>query len=180
MPRQGDSSLCSERQAGALRFILKFKGFTLIELIITLSVFSILALMSFSSTQLFISTNEEQIIIDEIRTAVQFARSEAYNIGFPVLLSTFNDEADWSNGISISRFNKKLGQFQPVYQHRWHHTHWLIQWSGIKLGNQIHFSNNPMDALSNGHFSIHNPYSKKTTILILNRLGRLRKADTIM
>ncbi|MGL5742498.1 MAG: pilus assembly FimT family protein [Legionella sp.] len=49
---------------------MKIKGFTLFELIVTMSLFLSITLIGIASYTYLIERNEKQTIIDEIRTAI--------------------------------------------------------------------------------------------------------------
>lgn len=150
------------------------QGFTLMELLITMSVVAILSILGLASSAYFTEKNEQQRIIDEIRTAVQYAKIQAIHLGKPVYLVPFDSAMNWSKGLSLIAVNKKSSQQEVLYQWQWHHPRWHLVWSGINASNKISLSNNPITAISNGTFHLTNIRTKQSVDLILNRLGRVR------
>lgn len=152
---------------------MKKSGFTLIELLITLALIAILSLLSIASSTLFIRKNEQQVIVDEIRAAVQYAKLQAVNRGGEVFLSPLDQSLDWSRGVVLTEANKK----EILYQWQWHHPHWVLSWSGVRSSHKITFSNNPINSISNGRFQLTHVDAKKPINIVLNRLGRIRIMD---
>lgn len=152
---------------------MEAKGYTLLELLFTLSIIAILSLSTMVSLSYFTKKNEQQVIVDEIRTAVQFAKLQALNFGNQVVLSPLNSTNDWSKGMILVQFSKKNNKNETVYQWRWHHPHWLLEWSGVNSLNKITLSDRPLNAMSNGHFKLTNIHTKEHAVIVLNRLGRI-------
>lgn len=159
---------------------MKLKGFTLIEVLITLILLAGLSLLSFSSSSFLRHKNERQLIIDELRTAVQYAKIQAINLGHPVSLSPFDIQLNWSKGMILTQHNSKTNKTDILYQWQWHHPHWNITWSGINSPNRIILSNNPISAISNGKFILIDLYTKERVVIILNKLGRIRVKSATM
>jgi len=153
---------------------MKIKGFTLIELLITIVILVGLSSMGIASYAYLIRKNEQQMIIDQLKTAVQYAKIQAITLGNPVYLAPLDTNLDWSNGAILYTFNKKTNKSELVYQWQWHHPQWSITWTGINFAHKIMFTNNPANAISNGHFTLVNFQTGKQTVIILNRLGRIR------
>lgn len=79
------------------------RAFTLIELMITLSILAILLAIAAPSFRDSIQNNRTQTIANDLTTALQFARSEAVKRGTKVDICRRNgnvcaDAADWGNG----------------------------------------------------------------------------------
>lgn len=153
-------------------------GFTLMELIITLIVFSILALISINSSLYLTEKNEQQKIVDELRTIVQYARIQAIQLGAPVYLLPLDPGSDWSKGLILSSKTKTSHQMETLSQWQWHHPRWNLVWSGVRSNDKITFSNNPVTAISNGTFHLTNKRTQQGVDMVLNRLGRVRALDT--
>lgn len=154
--------------------MIKINGFTLIEMLFTLMLIAILSIFSLTSASFIMYKNDQQTIVDEIRTAIQYAKNQAVILGHPVSLSPGDKELNWSKGIILSRMQSKTGKSPVLYQWSWHHPHWNITWSGMNSPHKISLSNNPVSAISNGHFVLFNTRTKERVELILNRLGRIR------
>ena len=149
-------------------------GFTLMELIITLIVFSVLALISMGSSLYLTEKNEQQKIVDELKTIVHYAKIQAIQLSAPVYLSPLDPESDWSKGLVLSSKNKTTHHMETLYQWQWHHPRWNLSWSGARTKNTIIFSNNPITAMSNGTFHLTNKRTKQMMDIVLNRLGRVK------
>ena len=153
---------------------MRTKGLTLIEVLFTLVLIGILSLLGIASFARWIGENEKKVILDEVRIAVQYSRIQALSRGNPVTLSPLDVKQNWSKGIVLTQYNKAINQVELLYQWQWDHPHWLLEWSGISSSNKIILSNNPVSAISNGHFDLTNYRTKERVVIILNRLGRLR------
>lgn len=153
---------------------MKIKGFTLIEVLITLIFLTGLFLLSIFSASFLTYKNERQTIIDEIRTAIQYAKIQATTLGHPVYLVPFDVSLNWSKGMTLIQYNNKKNTSALLYQWQWHHPRWNITWSGVGRPNKIILSNNPVRAISNGQFVLFNSYTKERVVLVLNKLGRVK------
>ncbi|MCL9684251.1 GspH/FimT family pseudopilin [Legionella maioricensis] len=154
--------------------MMKIKGFTLIEVLITLIFLAGLSLLSISSASFLTYKNERQTLIDEIRTAIQYAKIQAITLGHPVYLAPVDTSLNWSKGMILAQYNNKKNTSAPLYQWRWHHPRWNITWTGAGALNKIMLSNNPVSAISNGQFVLFNSYTKERVVIVLNKLGRIK------
>ena len=158
----------------ALNDEIKKNGFTFIEMLITLVILAVLSTLTVSSYSYFLQKNEEQIIEDELRTAVQYSKMQAINLAKPVFLQPLDASLNWSNGVALSTLNKQTNKTELLYQWQWHHPRWGVTWTGVRIYNKVTFSNNPISAISNGRFTLTNLDTHQQVIIILNRLGRTR------
>ena len=74
------------------------KGFTLIELMVTISVLAILLTIAVPSFRTFVLNNRITGQANDMMTALNYARSEAIKRGLPVIMSSNSGTADWSAG----------------------------------------------------------------------------------
>lgn len=89
----------------------KMTGVTLLELMVALSVLSILAFIAIPSAQTFSASSSQRAATDQVLSAIEFARSEAITKGQTFKLckhqvgSLVCDEnnASWNNGWSVYR-----------------------------------------------------------------------------
>lgn len=153
---------------------MKIKGFTLIELVITLAIITGLAVLGLISSYLIVKKNERQILIDEISNAVQYAKIHAVLLGTTVYLVPLDDDLNWSKGAILKKLDVKKNKMVQVHHWQWHHSNWKVTWSGVNATDKILVSNNPMKAISNGHFDLYNVYTKEVARIVLNKLGRLK------
>lgn len=119
----------------------------------------------------FKNKNERQVILDEIRTAVLYAKTQSLQQGKPVYLTTLDGENNWAKGMRLSCVD---AQEDILYQWQWHHPEWYVSFKGARNNKGIIFSNKPAQAISNGKFTLTNRQTREEIIVILNRLGRLR------
>ncbi|MDR3442361.1 MAG: GspH/FimT family pseudopilin [Legionella sp.] len=158
---------------------MKLKGFTLIELMITVVVVAVLSTIGIASYTYLLRKNEQQTILDELRTAVQFAKIQAMITGRPVYLSPVDALSGWSNGLKLSALNQQTHKMDLLYQWQWQHPRWRLTWKGAQASDKIVVSNNPATAITNGRFSLVNVDSHQHVGIILNRLGRIRLSNSL-
>ncbi|KTC89028.1 pilus assembly protein [Fluoribacter dumoffii] len=158
---------------------MKIKGFTFLELLITMTLFIGLSTIGIASYTYFINKNEQQTLIDELRIAIQYAKIQAVIMGKPVSLMPLEGASDWSKGIVLCHLNKRTNQLERIYQWQWHHLRLSLSWEGTGSRNKLTFSNFPGQAISNGHFILVNKIYHTQTKLILNRLGRIRISNNL-
>lgn len=153
-----------------MKLIRDYIGITFIECIIVLSLMVILSVFSISSWTSMRQNNERDVLINEIKTAIHYAKIQALNRGQPVvLLSLDKEQQDWSLGMLLTL--KKTQEI--LYQWRWHHHYWLVQWIGAQNTKAVVISDSPRHAMSNGKFILTNARTQERTMLVLNRLGRI-------
>lgn len=158
---------------------MKIKGFTFLELLITLSILLVLSLIGIASYSSLIQKNELQIIEDELKTAIHYAKIQSIILDKSVSLSPFTSSLNWAEGIKLGVLNKKTGELKLIYQWQWHHPRWNITWRGVRSSNSLNFSNHLTHAISNGQFSVVNLDTQQEAIMILNRLGRIRASNRL-
>lgn len=154
-------------------------GFTLMELICTLAVLSLLTFLGIASTSDLLKRNEQQIILDELNTAIKYAKMQAIHINKPMYLFSLNDQGNWAKGMRLQIRNIKTQQFELIHQWQWHHPQWLISWSGINGSDFLQVPSNPSTAIANGSFDLYNIGTGKHLFLKINRLGRVKSYDII-
>ncbi|KTC78671.1 Tfp type 4 fimbrial pilin related signal peptide protein domain [Legionella cincinnatiensis] len=151
----------------------------MLELLITMTLFASLLIIGVSSYSYFIQKNEQQIIIDELRNAVQYAKLQAMIRGNSVFLIPLDVSLNWSKGMILNSLNKQTNQVELIHQWQWNHSRWSLNWIGVSSNNKIVFSNTPTQAMCNGHFSLINNHTHEQITLILNRLGRIRVSNNL-
>lgn len=153
---------------------MKIKGFTLFEVIVTLTLLICLSLFSINALSLFRETNEKQMIVDELKMAIQYAKFQGINLGHTLYLTPLSAETNWSKGMELKQLNKITGQMEVLYQWQWQHKQWNLSWAGANSAAKILISNNPSHAISNGTFTLTHLKSNQSVLIRLNRLGRLK------
>ncbi|KTD41179.1 GspH/FimT family pseudopilin [Legionella parisiensis] len=158
---------------------MKVKGFTLLELVITMSLFLGLSMVGIGSYTYFMRKNEQKALIDELRTAIQYAKMQAIILGNSVYLAPIDATCSWSKGMILSFLNKETNTIEPIYQWQWSHPRWELNWEGVSATNKIVFSTYPGQAISYGRFILINKNTHEQFIIILNRLGRIRISNNL-
>ncbi len=153
----------------------KQRAFTLVELLIVLTLTAIVGNIAVPALQDFLERNQQQVLYQQISRALQHARSYAVTHRVSVELCGSHDglscNSDWSQGWLL----RELTQDTPVAITLLNSDRQRLQWSGFQY--KIQFHSNGTSPLSNGRF-----YScdkgKISWQLILNRQGRLRAANS--
>jgi Tfp pilus assembly protein FimT len=158
---------------------MKIKGITLLELLVTMLLLFGLSIIAIASYAYLLQKNEQQVIIDELKSAIRYAKIQAIIRGIPVSLIPLNNSLNWADGMVLSTLNKKTNKMELIYQWQWRHPYWRLDWSGVNTLNKISFSNNPTQAISNGRFTLINTKNHKQVAIILNRLGRIRISNNL-
>ena len=154
-------------------------GFTLIELICTLVVLSLLALIGMATCTDLIRRNDQQVLFDDLNTAISYAKMQAIHLNKPLYLFPLKQDANWAKGIMLKQLNQHTQKFELIHQWQWHHSQWLVSWSGANGGDFMIVAHNPSRAMSNGSFDLYNIGSKTHLYLKINRLGRTRSYGII-
>ncbi|MDO6526531.1 GspH/FimT family pseudopilin [Motilimonas sp. E26] len=81
-------------------------GFNLIELMVTIAIVMILALVAVPSYQSVISTERFTSATNNLYNAYRFSRSEAIKTATPIQLKPINN--DWANGWQVLDLNNKV------------------------------------------------------------------------
>jgi type IV fimbrial biogenesis protein FimT len=152
---------------------MKKNGFTLIEALIALICFAGLSLFGVISASFLKYNHERQVIISEIKAAIQYAKMQAITRSSPLYLTSLDQSHNWSNGMKLVQYNSAKNTVELLYQWEWHHPRWNITWNGVRSLNKIILSNNPISAMSNGKFVVFNAHTKEQVVIVLNRLGRV-------
>lgn len=155
------------------------KGFTFLELLITLSVVLILSIIGITSYSSLRQKNELQVIEDELKTVIHYAKIQSIILDKSVSLSPSSSSLNWAKGIKLSALNKKTGELKLLYQWQWQHPRWHITWRGVHSSNSLNFSKHLTHAISNGQFIVVNLDTHQKVIMILNRLGRIRVNNSL-
>ncbi|STY29418.1 Tfp type 4 fimbrial pilin related signal peptide protein domain [Legionella wadsworthii] len=158
---------------------MKIKGLTLIELLVTSSLLLSLSIIGISSYFYFMKKNEQNALIDEIRTAVQYAKIQAILSGKPVYLSPLDATSSWSKGMVLKSINKRNKNLELINQWTWNFPRWDLHWIGVRSTNSITFSTYPGQAISNGHFILTNKKTHEQIKIILNRIGRVKVSNNL-
>lgn len=150
------------------------RAFTLIELLIVLTLLAIFAQMATPALQDFLDRNRQQALFDQVTRAIYNARTYAVTHGVSVELCASSDGITCSQNWSHGWLLREIDQAEPIAITQLNHKQQL-HWSGFRP--RIYFQRTGLSPTSNGRF-----YScSKQEIswqLILNRQGRLRTASS--
>ncbi|MGQ3887445.1 pilus assembly FimT family protein [Legionella sp. CNM-1927-20] len=144
-------------------------GFTLLELLIVISIISLLLLFSIPGQQQLYEQNQLKIVSNRLKSVVQYGRNMALARDVILALAPLNNQ-NWSQGLVLFIDNKKHQPSQDkiiqIWQWASHSIH--ISWQGFQSTNYLLFSPNLKNASCNGHFLLvtKNNLPKK---IILNR-----------
>ena len=148
------------------------QGFTLIDLVITVSILAVIFSIATSATTDLIERSRQQALLSQLQGTIQNARTKAVLWRQTVVLCGTRDtgtcSSDWRNGwlTKLETTGQKLAltQLTGAKELRW-----------IGFGNQqIRFYENGTSPWSNGRF--YQCYKQRIAWqLILSRQGRLRQ-----
>lgn len=158
---------------------MKIRGFTLLETMLALALLVGLLLLGSWPFFSLIQKNEREMLINDIKTAVQYSKIQAIHLGNPVYLVPFGSNENWSGGMVLARFDQKSNKTELIHQWQWSVNSWNINWKGVDSTNRITISNIPNRAMSNGKFILDNRLTNEKVVVTLNRLGRVRVGDLI-
>ena len=148
-----------------------FKGFTLLELLLCLSLVSLIAFFSLLYTSSLYKKNQLQTVTAEIRNAIHAAKMQAFIIGKPLALTHLPHTKDWSEGMLLFVDNAKHQCVQPLY--KWHWKSGIeVSWHGFQSKDYLLFATDLRSSMTNGYFVIRN--AQQHVKLIVNRVGRVR------
>jgi prepilin-type N-terminal cleavage/methylation domain-containing protein len=153
---------------------MKKHGFTLIELLCTLSVCAMLLFSASASWTAFKESNEQKVLIDEIKNAIHYATLKAMSDGQAMRLAPKELVLDWSKGMDLVALSTPNHEMHLVHTWTWRPHHWGIQWFGVHGSHYIDIQANTLKAMSNGRFVLTNKRTQEQIVLVLNRLGRIR------
>lgn len=86
----------------------RVKGFTLLELLITLVVAGILASIAVPSFSGFLARQQLRSDVNEVVSMLSFARSEAIKRRVEVMASIGTDDGQWTITVAVAESDKKL------------------------------------------------------------------------
>ena len=92
----------------------KFKGFTLIELMVAISILAIILVVGVPSFQTSIQNNRVITNANEVISAVIIARNEAIKRGVNVRIRSISGNANWTTGWSVVTDSNNDGAFSAT------------------------------------------------------------------
>lgn len=152
-------------------------GLSLIELLTALMILSILCGFGMSCFVGLLNRNQEAVLADEIKQAIQFAKIQALTHDRTLTLAPLSEDADWSKGMRLFEDNQ-THQYTThstlIREWRWHAKAINVTWHGFESTTYLRFTPALLTRGANGQFIVQD--GKKHQIkLILNRLARVRE-----
>lgn len=164
-------------------------GYTLIELLITLAVFSILALNLFPNLSALLAQERSIVMTNNLAGALAYARTEAVTKQMTIITcqsnngSKCNQSENWHNGWIIfadKNANKQRDSDEPllrVFHAANNGTQAIFNGSGAGIKYYMKYKPSGT-AWPNGSFLICNPNIGVGKALIMTQSGRLRLSKT--
>jgi len=157
--------------------VLKLRAFTLIELLLSLSILATILFFTIPFESSLHQKNQVQVIQDGIKGAVRYAKTQALISGSNIILTPLQNTNDWSDGMLLCMDNAKHRCIpDDKLIHEWH---WLspgihVGWRGFQSRHYLLFSADASQNAVNGSFTIKSN-SKYAVKLVINKLGRIKK-----
>ncbi len=149
------------------------QGISFIELLTALIIFGILCGYSLSFMPGLYKKNQLQVIADEIKEAIHYAKIEALLNAHTVTLTPLSEHDDWSAGMLLFVDNK-THSYTPkttlIREWHWHSGGLHVTWHGFESTHYLRFSADLMSRGSNGHFIVEDSAMNQIK-LVVNRLG---------
>lgn len=138
-------------------------GFSLIEILISLSIASIVALFSIQGISDYFEHRKQRIFMQQLYHDLKWARVEAVALNAPVRLQA---NQDWCAGWEM------ISNTQ-VLKHREGIKNCKIEFSGSLGATSFQFMPDSTSNYQNGHFYFYD-HEKVTMQIIINQIGRVR------
>lgn len=154
----------------------RFRGFTLIEMMICLVIASIVCVSALLVNHAFYQRNRLEIVQNELANALNYARNMAIIKNRPLTLIPLSDSHQWADGMILFVDNPShyyLDKSDILYRWQWHYSGITIEWKGFQSKDYLTFSPSLKHATCSGSFVI-TSVSEGFKKIIINRLGRIR------
>jgi prepilin-type N-terminal cleavage/methylation domain-containing protein len=154
--------------------VVKKQGFSLIELLLGLSLLAALFVCGLLVAPSLYQTNKIQTVAYTLKTAINFAKTEALSTGESLVLAPLS-ASDWSKGMVLFVDHAHHHQWTPdvtsLHEWRWSDPNLRVIWRGFQSDNYLLFSPEMSRYAVNGYFLIFN--KSQRIQLVVNRLGRV-------
>lgn len=150
-------------------------GLTLVELLVTLSLLSIVLCCSLPLAPSLYKKNQMQMIVDNVKGAIQVAKMQALISGDTLALTPIGGAGDWSDGMLLFVDNVKhqySSETRLLYQWHWKSVGVDLAWQGFQSRNYLLFAPDMSSNATNGYFIITNHQLQAK--LVVNRFGRVK------
>ena len=152
-------------------------GLTLLELVVSLSLFAILLCLSFSFAPSLYKKNKLQVVSNEVKGAIQHAKLQALLTGETLVLARLPGAREWSSGMVLFVDNGShqcTSVTKILHEWHWHSSEIQDSWHGFQSQDYLLFSPDMSRNTVNGSFEITNSIKQKIK-LVVNRLGRIKE-----
>jgi len=153
-------------------------GFTFIELCITLFLLTIIGYFSYSSVAALYKKNQWQVLKDEVKAAVAFAKTHSMIGNQALVLSRLPGSTEWADGMLLFVDNNEhqyRSGVKIIHEWHWHKNNVHLEWHGFQSKTSLIFSSDLRKSTCNGRFLFTSPSHASATMLV-NRLGRVKES----
>jgi type IV fimbrial biogenesis protein FimT len=149
------------------------KGFSLIELLVVISIILVLTLCAIPSFKTYLSHSKEQVLLSQLIRSIQLARSEAITRNAAVTLCHSNNSIDctgeWKNGAILMEEQKNISTIQFVA------TQGKLNWRAARKLEYLVFQSDGMLQPENGTFWYCSLYAENPTwAVMIGHVGKPR------
>lgn len=155
----------------------RFQGFSLLELLVVLMILGIVSGYGLSFLPSLFNKNQHEVIADEIKQAIHFAKIEALTRDRVLTLSPISEDADWSTGMRLFEDNQMhhdTPKSMVVREWRWRRGSIKVTWQGFESKDYLRFTPDLLSRSANGCFLIQDGRNQQIK-LVVNRLARVRQ-----
>lgn len=120
--------------------------------------------------------NQVQVVQDNIKSALRYAKMHALTTGHRVILTPLQHSNDWSDGMLLFLDNAKH-RYTPddtlIHEWHWQSPGIEVTWKGFQSNHYLLFSADVSQNAVNGTFFIKSD-SNSIAKIVINKLGRIR------
>ncbi|MEO8400401.1 MAG: GspH/FimT family pseudopilin [Gammaproteobacteria bacterium] len=149
-------------------------GFSLLELLITLSLIAIISLITIPSLKTFTQKSKQQILLSNLLHAISLTRSEAIANHERAMLCHSSDQqtcgGEWQDGFLITTTERVLHSFQVIS------ADGSLHWRAFPLSREwLEFLPSGLTNAEHGtYWFCQNTVSYPVWAIVINRVGRVR------
>ncbi len=124
----------------------KQQGFSFLELVISLMIFSIISCFTLSTYNHWRQQHERQLLLQELKQIIAYGRTQAVTYQRALHLVPIVGD-DWAQGVAL-----KTSEDELLSQWHWHLHYWQLHWEGAHRSQDIILAPDLSAAISNGTF----------------------------
>lgn len=143
---------------------------------LSLCIVAIISLFGCSSLLTLYRKNQLEVLINEVKAAIVFAKNQSILSNQNLVLSPLPGSIEWADGMLLFADNKEHryhSGIKIIHEWHWNRNNINLQWHGFRSNTYLIFSSDLRKNLCNGHFEITSP-SHAPMMIWVNRLGRVR------